>query len=496
MIRRRIPRHLSYPQALALITAVGAVLRLAFIARQPIGLDEDFTAVVVHQPLDRMIDIVSHDSAPPLFYVAERGVVVVANALGLATFGGPGGPVALRLIPVLAGIAVIPLLAALGRRVGGDAAGLWTAVFAAVVPTAVMLSEFARMYSLAATLTVASALLLWRAIEKPGPARWAAYVVAAAAAVWIDYFAAVALAGIFLAALWLRPGWRTAAVAFVCTAIAVASVAPWLAVARAQFEHTGNAFWVLPLSPVMIGGTLDQLFMGPPAAGRLPAGILLIAFQVVAVIGGFVALGAGAFAWRRLDPNGRRAAGFCLVASSGVAMLAVVSIWRPILDARYASLMWLPLFALVGAGLAAMPRRFAGVLLASVAVPALALSVATTHVDASALVPELDANVGQNDVALAGWSDYLILLDELDPPAVARLHVLSADDPPWYVGTAAYPPGAVVHAVPADVVANRGRIFWIAEPNVAPPALPAGYHSLEYRCAALVCLTVYGPSGG
>ena len=71
MIRRRIPRHLSYPQALALITAVGAVLRLAFIARQPIGLDEDFTAVVVHQPLDRMIDIVSHDSAPPLFYVAS-----------------------------------------------------------------------------------------------------------------------------------------------------------------------------------------------------------------------------------------------------------------------------------------------------------------------------------------------------------------------------------------------------------------------------------------
>jgi 4-amino-4-deoxy-L-arabinose transferase-like glycosyltransferase len=443
-----------------------------------------------------MIQIVSHDSAPPLFYLAERGVVVVANALGLGSFGGPGGPVALRLIPVLAGIAVIPLLAALGRRVGGDAAGLWTAGFVALVPTAVMLSEFARMYSPAATLTVASALLLWRAIEKPGPARWAAYVGAAAAAVWIDYFAAIGLAGILLAVVWLRPGWRAAAVALACTAVAVASLAPWLLAARAQFEHTGNGFWVLPLGPTMIGGTAAQLFIGPPVDGRVPAGTALIGLQDLAVVAGFVALGAGLFAWRRLERDGRRAAGFCLLASSGVVALAVISIWRPILDARYASVMWLPLFAVAGAGLAAMPRRFAGVLLAAVAVPALALSVATTHVDASALVPELDASIGANDVALTGWSDYLILLDELDPAAAARLHVLSAVDPPWYVGTAAYPPGAVVRAVPAEVAATHGRIFWIAEPDATPPALPAGYRALESRCATQVCLTVYGPGAG
>jgi len=488
--------RLSYGRTLALITAIGAVLRFAFIARQSLGYDEDFSAVILHQSLGRMIEIVSRDSAPPLFYLLERAVVALADLLGLASFGGPGGPAALRLVPVLAGIAVIPLLAALARRVGGDAAGLWTALFAALAPTTVMLSGFARMYGLAAALTVAAALLLWRAIEKPSPARWAAYVAAGAAAVWTDYFSAVALSGIFAAALWLRPGRRTSGIALVATALAVASIVPWLVVARAQFEHASQGFWVPPLSPTMVGGTLAQLFMGPPVDAGLPFGTALIALQDLAVVAGFAALGAAVFAWRRLDADGRRAAVFCLLASSGVALLAVVSLWRPLLDARYAGVMWLPLFALAGVGLAAMPRRVAGLLVAAVAVPALALSVATTHPATSSLVPGLDAEVGQNDVVAAAWNHYLILLDEAGPGVQTRLHVLTLDDPPWYVGTTAYPTGAVIHEVPADVIASNGRVFWVADPGVTPPALPAGYHSTESRCAVLVCVTIYDPVGG
>jgi len=74
--------------------------------------------------------------------------------------GGLGGPVALRIVPALAGIALIPLVAALARRVAGDAAALWAALFTALVPAAVLLSDFARMYSLAAAFTVAAGLLL------------------------------------------------------------------------------------------------------------------------------------------------------------------------------------------------------------------------------------------------------------------------------------------------------------------------------------------------
>jgi hypothetical protein len=45
------------------------------------------------------------------------------------------------------------------------------------------------------------------------------------------------------------------------------------------------------------------------------------------------------------------------------------------------------------------------------------------------------------------------------------------------------------------VTANAGRVFWVADPDATPPLLPAGYHSLESRCAIRVCLTIYGPNG-
>jgi hypothetical protein len=143
-----------------------------------------------------------------------------------------------------------------------------------------------------------------------------------------------------------------------------------------------------------------------------------------------------------------------------------------------------------------MPRALALVLVAAVAVPAIAVSVATTHTETSSLVAELNASVGPGDLVVAASNQYLILLDETDSEVQARLHVLTSHGVPWYLGTAAYPEGAIIHAVPPAVVASRGRVFWVADPGVAPDSLPAGYHSLETTCAILACLTVYGPAGG
>ena len=113
----------TYGSRLAIIVAAGALLRLALLARQPLGVDEDFTAAIVVRPLGDMLAVVSRDSAPPLFYVLEWLVAQIDH-----------GPAALRLVPAIAGILLIPLLAALARRVAGDAAGLWAAAFAAALP--------------------------------------------------------------------------------------------------------------------------------------------------------------------------------------------------------------------------------------------------------------------------------------------------------------------------------------------------------------------------
>lgn len=506
-IRIRPP---TYGRTLLLITAVGALLRLLLMARQPLGYDEDFTAVVVGRPLGEMLGIVGRDSAPPLFYVLEWLVAQIAH-----------GPAALRLAPVVAGIALIPLLAALARRAAGDAAGLWAAAFAAVLPTTLLSSENARMYALAGALVVAATLLIWRAVERPRverppvapasaerppvaqpPSRiWVAYTAAAAAAVWTDYFAGVALAGVLVAVVWLRPPRRTLALAGIATAIAFASLAPWLIFAQGQFGHAGSSFWIPPLSVGSVGGTLGQLFAGPPIDLGVPNREALLALQVVAVVAGSLALAAVAIAVgaavrrQALAPEVRRAVGFCLLACSGVVLLAAVSVWRPLLEARYAGVMWLPLFALAGVGLAAVPRRLAAVLLVTLAIPSLALGTAITHPETESLLPGVEASVGAHDLVAADPNHYLAVLAQGGPRTIARLHLLAESDPPWYFGTAAYPPGAVVHSVPAEVAADRGLVFWVADPGAAPPPLPAGYRQSDRRCAVLVCLTIYAPGG-
>ncbi len=492
-------------RGVALAAALGAVLRLAFLARQPIGFDEDFTAVAVHQTPARMLDIVGHDSAPPLFYLLERAVVAIFDGLGLATFGGPGGPVALRLVPAVAGIALIPLVAELARRVAGDRAAIWAALFVAFCPATVWLSGFARMYGLAAGLIVASALLLWQAVdsrtEQPSGDRslrrpatvWIAYVLCATAAVWADYFSIVALAGVGLAGLWLRPTIRNALAIAAATGIAVVSLAPWLVFASAQLQHSGQGFWVGPLSVSQLAGALGQLLAGPQVAGEVAFSGVLAALQAATIGVWFVALVSFVLSSPRLDPKTRRSAAFCLLSCSGIPILLLVSVWRPIFDARYAILMWMPIAALAGVGLSRLPRLAAVTAVAVVAISSLSMSLPITHTQATSLIPDIEAQAGPHDLVATTTDQYLILLDEGNSNLREKLHLLRRNDPQWFAGTAAYAPGAVLHAVPAEVISNGGRIFWVAAPGTQPYGLPAGYMPLESRCVFQACLTVYGP---
>jgi hypothetical protein len=483
--------RLGYGRMLALVTGLGALLRLAFLARQPLGYDEDFTAAVLRLPFDRMLDAVGQDSAPPLFYVLEWPVAQVLP-----------GPAGLRLVPALAGIALIPLLATLARRAAGDAAAIWAAALVAVLPATLLSSENARMYSLAGALVVAAAAILRWAVETGGRRTWIAYVLVAAAAVWTDYFAAVALAGVLVAVAWLRPGRRAFATSVAATALATATIGLWLLAAPAQLGHAGQGFWVPPLSLESLGGTLGQLFAGPPIDPGVPDRLALIALQGLAVVAGAAALAAAAYAWRqsaagagtrRAAPQGRSAA-FLLLACSGVLLLALASVWRPMFEARYAGVMWLPLFALAGVGLAAVPRPLAGGAVAALLAASLALSAAPTHPETESLIPDVESGLGDHDLVAADPNHYLVLLADGSPRLRARLHVLAAAAPPWYFGTAAYPADAVIPAPPADVTANGGTIYWIADPGSAGPAMPPGYARKARRCVVGACLTVFEPA--
>jgi mannosyltransferase len=478
---------LTYGRSLAGVVAAGALLRLALLARQPLGYDEDFTAAVVTRPFGQMIDAVSRDSGPPLFYAVEWLVAHVSAA-----------PWALRLVPALAGIALIPLVAALARRVAGDAAGLWAAGVAAFLPATVLVSLNARMYAPAGTLVVAALLLGCRALETPewrsDVGRWLAYFLAAAAAVWTDYFAVPALLGVLAAFAWRQPPLRALVKATVATGAAFATLAGWLFVARAQLDHAGQGFWVPPLGPSSAAGTLAQLVAGPPVDSGVPGREPLIGLQAMAIVAAAAALMAAAIWARREGQHAVHRAVFMLVACSGVLLLVAASVWRPFFEARYAAVMWLPLFALVGVGLAAVPRRTATLALLAIAVPSLALGGAITHPQTDQLVHSVEARMTSNDFVVADPDHYVALLAEGDPLLVSRLHVVAAESPPWYFGTAAYPAGAVVPSIPNSVAAAHGRIYFVADPDARPPSLPAAYVQMERTCVIGGCLTIFESS--
>src|ERR1700688_5129788 len=186
-----------------------------------------------------MLAVVRNDSAPPLFYLVERLFAVVSTS-----------PAVLRLFPVLVGTAAIPLVAALGRRIAGDASGLWAALIGAVAPALMVSSLDARMYVLATTLVLASTLCLLRALDRPSPLRWALYLAMSILAVYTVYFALFAIFAQVARVALLHGRQRRGTMVIVggLAAVTLASLIPWIVAARAQLDHSASAFWVPRLS--------------------------------------------------------------------------------------------------------------------------------------------------------------------------------------------------------------------------------------------------------
>jgi 4-amino-4-deoxy-L-arabinose transferase-like glycosyltransferase len=289
-----------------------------------------------------MLAAIRTDSAPPVGIL----LVTAANAIS-------GSPLALRLPSALAGAAAVPIGAALGRRVGGPRAGLLAGAAVAVMPSLVLHSRDLRMYGLAATLAVLSALLTWRAAESPTRGRLLALTACVVVALHTHYFTGIAIAGQLLAvAIALRPG--RAALVRVCAAAAagLALTVPWLLYAQAQFQHAGTPFWVAPFDLAHLEDLWQEFVAGYNIDWSYPAARLVNYSRFVAAgvagVGGLALL-----AWYRQaqPPARRRLAYLALTGAIPVLSLLVISVGRPLFDERYASILWATLVPAVGVGL-------------------------------------------------------------------------------------------------------------------------------------------------
>jgi len=213
-----------------LATVVAAGVRLAGLGRHSLWLDELFTAHVVTLPGPaHIVDSLVLDVHPPGYYLAMWAWCVLAGS----------SEVALRLPSVLAGIACVPLLAALAGRLYGVRTAAAAAWLLALSPYAILMSQEARSNMLLATLATAASLALLRRHA-------VAYGLLCAALVWTHVFGLfVVLAHVLFA---LATGPRAWPRALVLAGLAgTCSLLPWASILAGQVSLLAeNSWYALP----------------------------------------------------------------------------------------------------------------------------------------------------------------------------------------------------------------------------------------------------------
>lgn len=203
----------------AAVTLLGLVLRAASFSDTLYGDELSAYFVVTGHGVGGILDLVQGDQevTPPLFFLLAR-----AAQLAGGTIDG------LRWVPMLSGIACIPLTYLLGVWTLGSRAAVVGAAVMAVSPLLIFYSTEARPYALMMLLCLGSTLALLRAIDANGRA-----------AMCTHYTSAFLLFGQAVWALVAHRGaWRWVVGANVAAAVAWL---PLLSIFRADQDSPGSA---------------------------------------------------------------------------------------------------------------------------------------------------------------------------------------------------------------------------------------------------------------
>lgn len=335
---------------LLLVLALGTLLRLYQLDGQSLWYDEGVSAAMVGRSPGAIVAASAGDIHPPLYYLGL--------ALWAAAFGN--GEVALRSFSVVAGALLVLAVGLLGGRTVGRWPGLLAALVVAVSPLAVRYAQEVRMYALVALCATLAALAYasWRGhlgSAEPPVAKLArdrkawlllgGYALAAAAALYTQYFGALVLLAVNLHALltlvrrprWLLP-WGAAQLAVLVLYL------PWLPFALAQARGWPGLSDLQPLNERALGA-LVFLAMGQVPVADPQTWLAALPLAVAAI--GLLPL-AGALARR----DSRHAEGLLLaLLLVAVPLVGLVALRRVPLEAKFV-MVALPGFALlVGRGI-------------------------------------------------------------------------------------------------------------------------------------------------
>jgi len=146
------------PWIALILTLVGGLLRILYIAKNGLWLDEAFSVWLASQDPGEMLGwMLKIDQHPPLYYLLLHAWI--------ADFGDT--PYYVRLLSALFGTAAIPMLYLTGKRLSGPVMGLAAAALLAFSPFNLYYAQEARMYTLLAFNAAVAIYALVRLLSDP-----------------------------------------------------------------------------------------------------------------------------------------------------------------------------------------------------------------------------------------------------------------------------------------------------------------------------------------
>ena len=181
-------RFALYPAGiLLLLMGVGAYFRLKNLAFQSLWIDELVTMLTAHpaNTTDEMLTFLKkgNDPHPPLYHFLMHAWFQFG---GFSDYGA-------RLPSVIAGVAAIPILFALGRELFNSRAGLFAAVFTTFNYYNIFYSQEARGYIFAFVFSAVSYIFFVRLIKTPGWRSGLLYALSTTLLLYTHYYGFIIL---------------------------------------------------------------------------------------------------------------------------------------------------------------------------------------------------------------------------------------------------------------------------------------------------------------
>ncbi len=376
------PRWVT-PVVLLGLVLLGGIVRIA-VAGQDLFADELATYwIATSRSFTGVVDTVTTTAeiTPPLSFL----LTWLSTRLGTS-------PELVRLPALVAGVASIPLVYALGVRTVGREAALLAAALTTLSPFMIFYSAEARGYGVLMALVLLSTLALLRAVEGGGIRWWVLYGAAVCLASYTHYTAVYVLAAQVGWALWTQPSARRAVL--VATGVPALLFLPWLPSLKADVDSPTTVILgaLSPLDGHSIRLALGQWSVGFPGASfgvplpfeisgsslrdlpGDPALVLLAASACVGAVGAFT-MRTRLQAWFA-DHGGRLSLVVLLALASPVGAAIQSVVGTNVFRTRTFAASW-PYLALATAALVTVGRPALRVSAAALALAAFAMATVT-----------------------------------------------------------------------------------------------------------------------